>query len=64
MTDIVEIYIFLNLSFIVALTSRSYRDCHCFFLFGNGTFNDILTLSSHTLDFPYPWQTSIWPCPK
>ena len=36
--------------FIVALTARSYRDCH-FFCLGMVLFIDILNLSSHTWDF-------------
>ena len=43
--------IFFNLLFIVGLTARSYRDCHWFSFFGNGTFINILNFSSHTWDF-------------
>ena len=47
------ILIFFNWLFIVALTARSYRDCHWFSVFGNGTLLTYIffKLSSHKWDF-------------
>ena len=61
---------FLNWLFIVALTVRSYRDCHWLFCLEMVPFYILYIYTvyiepqqSHEI-FPYQWQTSIGPCPK
>ena len=46
--------------FIVALTARSYRDCHWFSVFGNGTSLIFLKLSSHNWDFSLSMADIYW----
>ena len=56
-------YLLFNWLFIVILTARSYRDCHWFFCFGNGTLLIFWTSAVTNEIFPYPWQISIGPYP-